>query len=66
MTEVSPFFYGQISIQTMGSSTPEVSIGLQDNNTELKPGYWQLQQRHEQADAGLPATEVSDCFLQGI
>jgi hypothetical protein len=39
---------------------------FQDNDAELKPGYWQLQQRHQDADTGLPASEPSNGFLQDI
>jgi hypothetical protein len=39
---------------------------IQDNNAELKPGYRELQQRHQEADAGLPPSEVSDSLLKGI
>jgi hypothetical protein len=63
MTEISPFVYGQVAIQIMRSGTPELGMRLQDNNAELKPGYWELQQSHQKADAGLPTSEVPDSFL---
>jgi hypothetical protein len=65
MTEIPPFVYGQISIW-MRSGTPEVGVRLQNNDAELKPGYWQLQERHQEANTGLPASEVSNCFLNCI
>lgn len=65
MTEIPPFVYRQVSIW-MGSGTPEVGVRLQDNDAELKPGYWQFQERHQEANTGLPASEVSHCYLNCI